>query len=78
MNPMDVLAPNYMGDSLENSGLDELVANRGLGVGSVTASSQPINEQGAEDQHKSANPLLDKLRTAKAREFGKTKEKVGF
>jgi hypothetical protein len=73
MDPMDVLAPNYLGDLLDNRGVDELVRNRGHGV----AESMP---PAMRDRDISTNPAAqkDKLRTAKAREFGMTKETVGF
>jgi hypothetical protein len=73
MNPMDVLAPNYLGETLDNRGVDELVRNRGHGV----AESLPPAMQ---ERETASNPAAqkDKLRTAKAREFGMTKETVGF
>ena len=76
MNPMDVLAPNYLGDSLSNSGIEELTLNRGIGVAEVT----PANEEASSQRNEASNPgaIRDSLRTAKAREFGKTKETVGF
>ena len=72
--PMHVLAPNYMGDTLGNRGVEELTANYGLGVAEAQAANPMLHQQEA------SNPAMakDKLRTAKAREFGKTKETVGF
>ena len=72
-NPLDVLAPNWMGDSLENIGVSSLTQNYGLGVAEAT----PVNAQ-AYEQRNEKSMTRDKLRTAKAREFGKTKETVGF
>jgi hypothetical protein len=74
---MNVLAPNYMGDSLVNIGVEQLTANQGLGVKEV---NQIANPQGDEDRQTSAAPAVerDRLRTAKAREFGRTKGSVGF
>lgn len=76
MNPLDVLKPNYMGDLLINKGIEELVQNRGLGVEEVSQA----NRQAIVQRLESNNPevMKDRLRTAKAREFGKTKETVGF
>jgi hypothetical protein len=73
LDPLEVLAPNSMGYDLENRGVDEMVMNRGLGV----TEAMP---EGMTDRETSANPALakDRLRTAKAREFGKTKATVGF
>ena len=76
-DPMQVLAPNYMGDTLDNRGVDEISANYGLGV----AEAQVTNQQAMEQREEASNPgmmMRDKLRTAKAREFGRTKETVGF
>ncbi len=75
-DPMDVLQPNYMGDSLNNLGVNELVQNRGVGVREALAASPQAMAQ----REESSNPAMmkDKLRTAKAREFGQTKETVGF
>jgi hypothetical protein len=72
MNPMDVLQPNYMGDELKNLGADDLTRNYGIGV----AEANP--EAAAARLEKSTNASKDKLRTQKAREFGQTKETVGF
>jgi hypothetical protein len=73
---LNVLAPNYMGDLVTNrgvqgvvegnSGVESLTANYGYGVlemqKAITAQAE----------------MTDQLRTAKAREFGKTKDTVGF
>ena len=74
---MNVLAPNYMGDSLINSGVERLAANQGLGVKEI---NEIANPQADKDRNTSAAPAVerDRLRTAKAREFGKTKGTVGF
>lgn len=70
MNPLDTLRPNYLPDSTKNYGIEELIQNKGLGV-------KEINQQAFRFQEQQ-NPLIDNLRTAKARQFGKTKETVGF
>ena len=74
---MNVLAPNYLGDSLMNSGVERLTANQGLGVKEINDIANP---QADLDSTRSAAPAAerDRLRTAKAREFGKTKQTVGF
>lgn len=75
MDPLNVLAPNYMGDSFKNLGVTELVQNRGLGVNEV----MPTNQQAMAQRELSTPAVMkDKLRVAKAREFGKSKETVGF
>lgn len=66
---MYLMAPNRLGDSFTNSGLDSFVANHGYGVAEATKAQQVMK--------KNSEPK-DKLRTAKAREFGKTKQTVGF
>jgi hypothetical protein len=72
-DPMKVLEQNYLGDSFKNRGLEELLSNRGIGVPEAKAKKKTQNEF-------PSNPSQsrDKLRTAKAREFGRTKEEVGF
>lgn len=74
MNPMEVLQPNYVGNMLENHGLEALTENRGLGVAEV---SRPAAMR---DRETRTSPESEKnrLRVAKAREFGMTKEEVGF
>lgn len=71
-DPMNVLAPNYIGDSFKNLGLESLSENRGLGVLESNPRAMAAREAA------SVGGAKDKLRTAKAREFGKTKETVGF
>lgn len=74
--PIDILAPNRMGDSLMNRGVDQITQNRGLGV----AEAGLTRPQGLEESEK-ANPAAgakNRLRVAKAREFGMAKEEVGF
>jgi hypothetical protein len=73
-DPMTILQPNSMGDMLENTGLEEMLANRGLGVAEV---SRPA---AMESKNTLTAPKAEKerLRVAKAREFGMTKETVGF
>jgi len=67
-DPMNVLAPNMMGDSNVNHGLESLTANRGLGIDQIRRPNQPD----VAEKHK------NKLRVAKAREIGVTKDKVGI
>ena len=74
LEDFNVLAPNQMGDSLANSGMEGITANYGYGVAEVTKT----NTQAEQDQESSANPSIDPLRRAKAREFGKTMGTVGF
>lgn len=71
---MNVLAPNYMGSMLSNSGIEQLRANYGYGVPEAVKT----NMQGERDKEQTANPVLAPLRVAKAREFGMKKEQVGF
>ncbi len=76
MNPLDVLSPNYMGSEFSNFGVEELTRNQGFGVREALAgSSQAMSQSG---EHTNPAAMKDSLRTAKAREFGKTKETVGF
>lgn len=70
----NLLAPNTMGSALANSGVEGLTANYGYGVAEATKA----NPQAEADQKTSANPKMDELRIAKAREFGLTKQTVGF
>lgn len=76
MNPLYVLQPNYMGDTLGNLGVGEIANNRGLGVPEALGTNAQAMAQ--KDQGTASARLRDNLRTAKAREFGKTKETVGF
>jgi len=73
MHPADVLRPNYMGSTLDNRGVESLTQNTGYGVreageGTMQAVPQQADETSA----------MNKLRVAKAREFGKPKEEIGF
>jgi hypothetical protein len=74
---MNVLAPNQMGDVTANRGVNELVANIGLGVNELMRS---VNPKAALDRGETANPETEKnkLRVAKARQYGVTKDEVGF
>ena len=74
MNPLEILAPNTLGSMLENRGVEELVQNRGLGVAEV---SRPPSMRDR-DTPTAPSAEKDRLRIAKAREFGMTKEEVGF
>lgn len=67
-DPLDILAPNNLGDITENRGVDDLVANYGKGV---LEAKRKAEANGPEAQK-------DRMRTAKAREFGLTKKTVGF
>ncbi len=81
-NPMDILAPNYMGDSMGNRGVETLAAN--IGVEALSANMgkgvEEANPQAMADKKQTASPAMmkDKLRVASARQFGKTKQTVGF
>ncbi len=70
MNPMDVLAPNIMDPALQNRGIEAISANLGLGV-PETVQANPDAKREAEDE---SNPVMTKLRRAKARETGTTME----
>lgn len=76
-DPMNVLAPNTMGDITTNRGINELIANTGLGVGELMRS---VNPQAASDRAEMTNPEAqkNKLRVAKARQYGMSKDEVGF
>ncbi len=63
MNPMDVLQPNYMGAEYENTGMDSLTVNMGWGV----AEASPPKEE---------NGMLEKVKLAHAKQFGKKVEDV--
>lgn len=76
MDPLDVLRPNYMGDTFGNRGVDEMIKNRGIGVKEALATNPQAMAQ--RDEAGTSEGMRDKLRTAKAREFGRTKETVGF
>ena len=76
----NVLAPNYLGDSLGNRGVSEMIANQGLGVAEAMSPSpnkQAIAQRSAGEPANS-EIARNKLRVASAREFGKNKEEVGF
>lgn len=77
MDPVNILAPNYMGHDLANRGVESMVANQGLGVQEIQAQAN----SGAVERDvitSGSQMLVNKMRVAKAREFGKTKETVGF
>ena len=74
LGSMVVLAPNRLGDSLENRGVEALKANYGYGVPEATKT----NAEAAAQQEQTANPYLVSMRRAKARQFGMRKEEVGF
>ena len=75
-DPINVLAPNNLGETLSNRGVGELVANQGLGV----AEAQAANTQAISERGQMSNPEMfkDKTRIAKARQFGMKKDAVGF
>lgn len=64
----NVIEPNYVGDDLTNLGVDSLTQNHGHGVAEALPEKkeEPVSAQ------------KNKLRVQKAREFGQTKDKVGF
>ena len=63
MNPFDVLAPNYLGHSETNTGVENLTANMGWGVAEAT----PQTDE---------NPGTEKVKRASARQFGKPMDQV--
>lgn len=73
---LHILAPNYLGTKYTNRGLDEITKNRGFGVREALAGVSTGVAQ--KEDSDSSSPAKNKLRIAKAREFGKTKEEVGF
>ncbi len=81
-DPLDILAPNYMGDTLANRGVESLSAN--LGVEATFANKgkgvMETNPKAMADKEKVASPAekKDQRRTASARQFGQTKQTVGF
>lgn len=74
MNPMDVLAPNHMGSLSQNTGVDSIIANTGLGAAEATG--VPLADEVRKGA--AANPSLDPQRRAAARQYGTTMNKVGF
>ncbi len=76
MGDLHILAPNYMGTLYDNHGLDEIAQNRGLGVREAKGGSSLAVAQ--QESSKSSSQAKNKLRVAKAREFGKPKEEIGF
>jgi len=74
MNPMDVLAPNHMGNLAQNTGIDSIIAN--TGHGSAEATGVPLADEKRKSE--SANPAMDPQRRAAARQYGTTMKKVGF
>ena len=76
MRELQVLEPNYMGNLYTNLGLDDIAKNRGFGVREAkTGTSLGVAQQ---ESSKSSSQAKSKLRVAKAREFGKPQEEVGF
>jgi len=63
----NILAPNSMGSINTNLGVDSISANYGFGVPEIQKAVSAKQEE-----------FKERLRIAKAREFGMTKEKVGF
>ena len=74
MDKMNLLQPNSMGGEFENTGLESMVGNYGLGVSEM----QKANQQATEESSGYITEAMEKLRRHKAREFGLTKETVGF
>ena len=75
-NPLESLMPNSLGNLLANTGVEELVQNRGLGVKEASQTNLQAMSQRSEKSNPEA--IKNKLRVAKAREFGLTKETIGF
>jgi hypothetical protein len=71
---MNILQPNQMGFEMENTGLESMTGNYGLGMPEL----QKANQQAAQDKSGYITEAMEKLRRHKAREFGLTKETVGF
>jgi hypothetical protein len=71
---MNILQPNQMGFESLNTGLESLTGNYGLGM----AELQKANQKSEEERSGYVTEGLEKLRRHKAREFGLTKETVGF
>ena len=74
MDKMNILQPNQMGFESLNTGLESMTENYGLGVLEL----QKANQQSEEERSGYVTESLEKLRRHKAREFGLTKETVGF
>ena len=74
LDQMNILQPNYMGSELVNTGVEGIASNYGYGVSEVMKANPQVQEY----QDKLMNPAMEKLRRHKAREFGLTKETVGF
>ena len=80
VSDLELLAPNYMGSLLDNTGLEEIAQNRGFGVREVTMGNSQGMAQKNDDTApgSSQSKAKNDLRVAKAREFGKPKTQVGF
>ncbi len=76
MGDLHILAPNYMGNHFTNQGLSEIAGNRGFGVREAKQGSSLAVAQ--EESSKSSSQAKNKLRVSKAREFGTSKESIGF
>lgn len=77
MDPMHILAPNSLGSLAMNHGVDELVANRGLGLSEIqSAANQQAMMQ--RNEKSTTETQKTKMRTAKARQFGVASEDLGF
>jgi len=70
-DPLLALQPNYLGDQFANMGVDQISANYGLGLGALTNA-----EAGDGPKRTAGTNSVDRVRNAKARQFGKTKETV--
>lgn len=70
-DPLMALSPNYMGDQFSNMGVQMISANYGLGLGALTNV-----EAGDGPKRTAGTNAVDRVRIAKARQFGKTKETV--
>lgn len=72
-DPRNMLEPNYIGDAFTNQGLGALSKNHGVGV----KEALPKDSDSLEERSPSGR-MRNKLRVSKARQFGRTKETVGF
>jgi hypothetical protein len=70
MNPLNVLAPNHMSYSLENTGVESMTTNMGWGVNEVLNRTESVK--------RTDNSGMNDIRRAKAREFGTPMDNVGF
>ena len=71
MNPLEMLAPNSLSISMMNSGVEMMTANMGWGISELKQGSTGSTES-------KDNTGMADIRRAKAREFGRPAQDVGF